>query len=201
MYHSDVGANTLKCDITALPNSQNLSQAIVLLNFNLPKDVVELNRDTELWQRLEEIKSFLIKQFGTAIQISYQVSASYWLKNKSSQDRYRWVGSFFAKNLEAASISGSIFLEFESGSGNFVQNVWEMLDSKNIINSLSANFLNSDWNFDELISVIISCQLLLPVNHTFLLQHGLLQRRGRRSKRTHVTLNPFVTVASNMSQT
>ena len=176
MYHSDVGANTLKCDITALPNSQNLSQAIVLLNFNLPKDVVELNRDTELWQRLEEIKSFLIKQFGTAIQISYQVSASYWLKNKSSQDRYRWVGSFFAKNLEAASISGSIFLEFESGSGNFVQNVWEMLDSKNIINSLSANFLNSDWNFDELISVIISCQLLLPVNHTFLLQHGLLQR-------------------------
>ena len=195
MYHSNAGYNTLKCDITALPNSQELSRAIVLLNFNLPKTVID-NRETELKDRLKQIEIFLMKHFKD-YNVSYQLSASYWLKNQISEVKYRWVGSFFARDLQAASISGSVFLDFNSS--NFVQNTWELLDNDNIVKSLTVNFLNSNWHFEELISVIVSCQLRVPVNHLFLIQHGLLQRRGRKTKRTHITLNPFAIDLQNMS--
>jgi hypothetical protein len=197
MYHSNIGYNALKCDITALPNSQNWSSAILLLNFNLPKNVVTPATATEeLKNRLKEIELFLVQNFEN-LPISYQLSASYWLKNRITQDRYRWVGSFFARNLAAASISGSVFLDFNTQ--NFVQSVLQMLSNENIVQSLTVNFLNSAWHFDELISVIISCQLLLPVDHNFLIQHELLRQRGRRTQRTHLTLIPFKTVSSNLS--
>ena len=190
MYHADAGYNVLKCDVTALPNSQQLSTAILILNFNLPKNVIEDNRNIELKQRLDEIKLYLLLNFGT-LAISYQLSASYWLKNRISEDRYRWTGSFFARDLEAASISGSVFLNFDPTT--FVQHTWEMLDNANILRSLTVNFLNSAWHFDQLISVILCCQVLVPINHPFLIQHGLLSRtrRGRATRRTHITLNPF----------
>ena len=188
MYHADAGINLLKCDVTALPNSQNLSQAIVLLNFNLPKNVVIDSRETQLANRLEEIKAFLLRNFAQQ-EVFFQLSASYWLKNQLSEDRYKWTGSFFARDLAAASISGSVFLNFDPA--NFVQSVWEQLEEANIYRSLTVNFLNSAWHFEELISAIVNCQFFVPVDHLFLIQHGLLRQRGRRTKRTHVTLVPF----------
>ena len=198
MYHAEVGYNVLKCDATALPNSQQLSSAIVLLNFNLPKVEVEDNRDTQLKQRLKEIEVFLVKNFNS-LSISYQLSASYWLVNRITEAKYRWAGSFFARDLAAASISGSVFLNFTPA--NFVQNTWELLDKANILRSLTVNFLNSAWHFDQLISVIVCCQAQLPIDHLFLIQHGLLRRRGRGTKRVHATLNPFATALSGFSDT
>ena len=171
MYHSNVGYNALKWDITALPNFQNLSNAIVLLNFNLPQNVVLENKNEELKTRLKEIEMFLTNNFES-LEVSYQLSASYWLRNDKTGDRYRWVGSFFARNLEAASVSGSTFIEFDAN--NFVQNTSDMLTNDNIVRSLTTNFLNSAYHYDELISVRVSCQLLLPVDHKFLLQNDLL---------------------------
>ena len=201
MYHADAGYNLLKCDITALTNSQQMSSAIVLLNFNLPRIVVEDNRDTELKQRLEEIKLFLLENFNT-LPISYQLSASYWLQHRISEARYRWAGSFFARDLEAASISGSVFLKFNPV--NFVHNTWELLDNANIYRSLTVNFLNSAWHFEKIISVILCCQLQVPIDHLFLIQNGLLRQRGGRgstTRRIHVTLLPFGNAPPNLSQT
>jgi hypothetical protein len=197
MYHSDVGYNALKCDVTALPNNAQPSSAIVLLNFNLPKIEIEDNRDTQLKQRLKEIEVFLVKHF-TNVKVSYQLSASYWLANRISGARYRWAGSFFARDLQAASISGAVFLDFDPV--NFVQNTWKLLDKANIYRSLTVNFLNSAWHFEELISVIVCCQLQVPIDHTFLIQHGLLKgRRNRSTKRIHITLNPFANALPNLS--
>ena len=79
MHHAEVGFDQLKCDITLLPNSQDGTRAILLINFNLPKLVVE-DRQVELPQRLGQIVNFLTEHFATET-IYYQISSSYWIQN------------------------------------------------------------------------------------------------------------------------
>ena len=188
MHHAEVGFNQLKCDITLLPNSQDGTHSILLINFNLPKLVVE-DRQTDLPQRLGQIVNFLTENFA-AETIYYQISSSYWIQKRNTEDIRRWVGSFFAKNTEAASISGAAFLEFDPQT--FVHLGLENLRGENIRAALTVNFLDSAWHFVDLISVVINCQLLVPVNHPFVLRHdlGSVRRRQRRMRR-HIVLFPF----------
>lgn len=188
MYHAEAGFDRLKCDVTVLLNSQDNTSAILLMNFNLPNTTVVDNANRELPQRLEEIVAFLNVNLPQQ-QLHYQIAASYWLQHKHSGDRKRWVGSFFARDLAAASISGPIFLRFNSN--NFVNNAQTMLNINAIRLALTANFQDSSWHFSELISAIVNFQCVLPIDHPFLLRHGLLTQRRRRRNRRHVTLFPF----------
>ena len=145
---------------------------------------------TELPARLQEIATFLTTQFSSQ-QISYQLSASYWLTHRDRGDRQRWVGSFFARDSAAASLSGAVFLNFDPAT--FVREALRHLTEQHIYRALTVNFTDSAWHFEQLISVIVQCQLLLPVDHPFLLQHDLQRLRARpaRRRRRHVTLVPF----------
>lgn len=171
-----------------MQNSEDGRNVILLLNFNLPSEIVE-DRQTELPHRLREIANFLDQNFGPA-DIYYQLSASYWLQHRVSQNRRRWVGSFFARDTSAASITGAIFLHFNKNT--FVPQGLHSLALPNIVSSLTVNFADSAWHFAELIAVIVNCQLVVPVTHPFVVHHGLMsvQRRQRRARR-HVTLFPF----------
>jgi hypothetical protein len=188
MYHGAVGFDQLKCDSTVLQNSQDGTRVILLLNFNLPKAVVE-EREEELPRRLTEIKQFLTQNLPPPLQVYYQMSASYWLQHRISQDRQRWVGSFFARDTRAASLTGPIFLDFSPAT--FVEQGLESLRETNIDRSLTVNFLDSAWHFVDLISVIVNCQILVPVNHPFITQHGFLQQNTARRRRRHHTFFPF----------
>ena len=188
MHHAEVGFDQLKCDITLLPNSQDGTRAILLINFNLPKLVVE-DRQVELPHRLGQIVNFLTEHFATET-IYYQISSSYWIQKRDTGDIRRWVGSFFAKNTAAASISGAAFLEFHPGT--FVQQGLDNLRGENIHSALTVNFLDSAWHFVDLISIVVNCQLVVPVNHPFVTRHdlGSVRRRQRRMRR-HIVLFPF----------
>ena len=178
MYHGDASFNRLKCDVTLLHNDQDSRNGILLLNFNLPEESVA--DPVELPQRLQEISTWLTGNFGS-LPISYQLSASYWLRHQLRGDRERWVGSFFARESAAASLSGAIFLDFNPRT--WVQSGVGFLAPHKIIQSLTVNFLDSAWHYEELISVIVQCQLLVPITHPFVVNNDL-QRLGRgRSRR------------------
>jgi hypothetical protein len=188
MNHAEVGFDQLKCDITLLPNSQDGTRSILLLNFNLPKVVVE-DRQVELPQRLGQIVNFLRDNFASET-IYYQLSSSYWIQKRNTEDIRRWVGSFFAKNTAAASISGATFIEFDPRT--FVREGLDNLRGEHIRSVLTINFLDSAWHFVDLISVVVNCQLVVPVNHPFITRHELGSvRRHQRRVRRHIVLFPF----------
>lgn len=192
MNHTGVGFDQLKCDITLLPNSQDGTRVILLINFNLPKLVVE-DRQVELPHRLEQIANFLTAHFA-AETIYYQISSSYWIQKRNTEDIRRWVGSFFAKDTGAASISGAQFLIFNPRT--FVTEGLDNLRGEHIRSVLTVNFLDSAWHFVDLISVVINCQLVVPINHPFVTRHDLGSvRRHQRRMRRHIVLFPFGPVA------
>ena len=126
--------------------------------------------------------------------IYFHWSASYWLQHRHTLDQRRWTGSFFPKETARASLSGgSIFSEFNAST--FVSEGLATLEPRSIRQALTVNFFNSNWQFYKLISAIVSCQLKVPINHPFILNHDLLQQRQQRRKRRHITLFPFSTVA------
>ena len=188
MYHNAAGYETLKCDSTVIQNSQDGRNVILLLNFNLPRATVD-QREVELPLRLTQIKNFWEKHFYPALDIYYQMSASYWLQHRTSGERKRWVGSFFARESRAASITGAAFLQFSPFT--FVQQGLDSLLPANVEQSLTVNFLDSAWHFVSLISVIVNTQILAPVDHPYVLQHGFLQQTSQRRNRRHRTFFPF----------
>ena len=188
--HSSVGYDRLKCDVTALSDSRDGRDVILLLNFNLPKRVMD-DREGELPRRLEEIVAFMTSNFGDQPQgtLFYQVSGTYWLRHRLNGTRYRWVGSFFAKDSAAATLTGPIFLEFSPQT--FVREGLRTIEPDNIYRAATVNFLESGWHFEEYISVVVNFQFVLSVDHIFLVRHGLLRQRGARRTRRHLTLFPF----------
>ena len=186
--HSGAGYDRLKCDATALSDERQGRRAILLLNFNLPKAVLD-DREGELPRRLQELVDFLKANFATGETLYYQMSGTYWLRHRLNGTRYRWVGSFFARDSAAASLTGPGFLEFAPDT--FVTDSLQTLQPDNVYRAATVNFLDSAWHFEEYISVVVNFQCVLSVDHPFLLRHGLLQQRGARRKRRHVTLFPF----------
>ena len=132
--------------------------------------------------------NLFLKNFNTQ-PFDYQISASYWLEHSLTGDRKRWVGSFFARDQAAASITGPVFLLYNSVT--FCQSTERLLRLENIRNSLSRNFDDTKWHYNELISAILNFQTVLPINHSFLLRHSLLTQKGQKRKRRHVVLYPF----------
>ena len=187
MYHSGVGFDTLKCDSTVIQNSQDGRNVILLLNFNLPRATVQ-EREVELPLRLTQIQLFWEKHFQST-EVYYQMSASYWLQHNTSGDQRRWVGSFFARESQAASITGPVFLKFSPST--FVRQGLDSLLPSNVDQSLTVNFLDSSWHFVGLISVIVNSQILLPVDHPYIRKHGFLQQTSQRRNRRHRTFFPF----------
>jgi hypothetical protein len=190
MNHTTAGFDTLKCDSTVLQNSRDGRNVILLLNFNLPRATVE-EREEDLPLRLTQIQQFWEKHFQSQ-EVYYQMSASYWLQHRTNGDLKRWVGSFFARESRAASLTGNTFLKFSPST--FVQQGLDSLLPHNVEQSLTVNFLDSSWHFVGLISVIVNSQILVPVNHPFILQHGFLQQTSQRRNRRHRTFFPFSNV-------
>ena len=187
MYHAAIGFDTLKCDSTVIQNSQDGRNVILLLNFNLPRATVE-ERDVELPLRLTQIQNFWEKHFQSQ-EVYYQISASYWLQHNITGNRRRWVGSFFARESGAASLTGNVFLKFSPST--FVPQALESLLPDNVVQSLTVNFLDSAWHFAGFISVIVNSQILVPSDHRYILQHGFLQQTSGRRHRRHRTFFPF----------
>ena len=215
MNHAQAGFDILKCDVTTILDSYDGTEVILLLNFNLPKYTVVQEVDSHqdaldtpsplLPTCLQQVQDFLQRHFSSFIggdtsdssdphnTIYYHMSASYWLQHRHTLDRRRWVGSFFPKESARASLTGgSIYSQFDPST--FVSTGLATLKPQSIRQSLTVNFFDSNWQFQTLISAIVTCQLRLPAKHAFIKDYELLHQTHQRRKRRHITLFPFSTV-------
>ena len=173
----------IKVDITSVDATD--SSYLLLLNFNLPKTVVEDNVPLSQAQVLNDIVAYLEKHFSN-LNIYYQISASYNLTSKKTGDKRLFTGSFCPSSANQASLSGPVFITYSRD--NFSVQVQSCTTGENIFNCLQwPSDENSDWEFSDLVSVIINCQVIVKSSHLFLKQQSLLVSRNKRHGRRRVT--------------
>jgi hypothetical protein len=171
-----------KVDITSL-NLEDHENAtfLVCLNFNIPRDK---QADAAQFQNLlSDISNFLQLNFLPDNQVTFQVTAAYYLKNRNTNEERLWVGSFFPGNR--ISLSGTYFQIFNPHT--FPQKIRQSTEQERVLQHLAWNSLTTEWNFLSVASFIVNCQVVVEDNHGFLANHDLLTSRNRRQRR-HVTL-------------
>ena len=175
----------LKLDIYVV-DIQDGARALLLLNFNIPNR--HLVDPPGYHQLLNEAAAFLQREL-TAQNITFQVSATYYLTNKVTGEERTWTGSFNYSSQNLAVLSGPDFLPFDGAT--FARRVAECTTQDNILDCLQWSDEDTDWTFSEIISIVVSCQTSLPRHHGFLLAHGLLQGGGGAARRRICLPHPW----------
>ena len=186
LTQTQMGSNQqLKVDITTIGVDQP-GFYLLLLNFNIPRSIVEENLPLSLEQVLIDVAKFLHHHFFP-LPIYYQVTASYNLLNRETGDTRLFTGSFSPGSANISSLSGDIFKSFRRDT--FPGQVQQYATQANILNCLQRpNDEDSKWTFQSLASLIINCQLQLKGTHTFIVQKNLLLTRGNRHGRRHINI-------------
>ena len=174
-----------KLDVTTLDAGEH-EMYMLMLNFNIPKSVVEEDQPFSLEEATEDVALFVDNQFLLE-PVFYQVTASYYLRHRQSGDERLFTGSFCPKANHTTSLSGPVFRLLRGAT--FSQEVRQFTTPQNILDCLDwPEDDESDWSFLSLASVILNCQVKLSWHNRFIRRHNLLSARGNRHGRRHVTL-------------
>lgn len=153
---------------------------IVIYNVNIPFD--SLNSVPSSIAILERVKRLVANDF-TNVNVSFQLTASYMLHHRATNEQRIWTGSFYPKGNLPASLTA--FKRFNVN--NFVQFSLDSLD--NVENAL-LNWPNRDdtsWVFTQIISVIFNVQSVVPIDHAVI---SKFPRRNHGKKRQIVFALP-----------
>lgn len=173
-------ANALKLDFTAIQNSD--SNYIALLNFNYP---IILVQNIPAFERMLNVAGhFLQREFaGLGNGVTFQVTASYYLRNKLSAEEKIWTGSFHPKGNGPAILSGGHQVYHPFVSETFATTVLSFATEQEAKNQLTWTHHDTQWEFASLISIIVSCQVVLLKDHGFLRNHQLSETHTGRRRR------------------
>lgn len=173
-----------KVDITAvnMTDQNNVQATLVCLNFNIPKLIQE--NAQQFQQILSDISAFLENNFMPDNEISFQVTASYYLRNRITGEERLWTGSFFPGNQ--VSLSGNFFHLFRPQT--FSQRLQQFTTPNHVQFCFLWNHLPTEWAFAGVASFIVNTQVKVGNNHAFLRQYDLQAARRRRMQRRHVIL-------------
>ena len=172
----------LKLDIHVL-DAEEGARAIAIVNFNIPKPVVSEERyEAVLGEAANFIDNHMLLEESDTV--SFQVSASYYLKNSVTGEERVWTGSFNYTAADFALLSGPDFLPYERDF--FIRKILRCTtDANHVASCLQWKDKETDWTFVEVCSIIVSCQALLSKNHEFFIRHNFFQGgRGARSRAT-----------------
>lgn len=177
------GRNVLKLDVTTLEIT-NSPSLIALLNFNVPAD------HEDQAGAFRDIAAFVEANFGATQgpRVSYQITASYVLTHRVTQDSRVWTGSFNpGAAAHRSSLSGPEFSNFQ-GRQSFLHHATACTEPGHVLSVLDWKDSDSDWQFSEVESFIFSFQVRLPHGHGFLARYRLGISAGRNHNRRRVTL-------------
>jgi len=168
----------LKVDSTAVPfQTVNGERKYVLIyNCNIPWQVVR--DDNQMTGALLRIGNLLQIDLALCERVSFQVTASYWLRNELSGEMKLWVGSFFGRHNAQAQLTR--FVPFDPRS--FVDTVFE--STRDINNKLKWFGVDTSWTYNKLEAVIINVQSQTTEKNPILSRRNLLDLNPR-NKRNH----------------
>jgi hypothetical protein len=171
--------NRFKLDAASIPIVQFPQRRIIVYNFNIP---IALVQDRAIFQRVQQqIESDLPAGApGTIHSAYFQITAAYTLVHQETNETRFWLGSFSPRARDLAQVT--TFRSFNANS--FVDFCILNAAPERVINKLTAvvNGRNSVWTLDNLISIIISVQATVDLQHLIFtrqpsLAHFAHQRR------------------------
>lgn len=174
-----------KVDLTALPTKER-GEYICVLNFTIPlEETLEVNT---LEANLVRVQNFLARHFGDK-RVFYSLNASFRLTNAKNQDTRVFTGSFYPNAQANMSLSGPLFLLYQPVT--FLQHLRPLMTvahARNVLMSVVND--ETDWQFDSVVSFIVSVQLNLTNESVFIRHYDLGSARPQRRRR-QVTLFNF----------
>lgn len=158
----------LKVDATALATDDN--RFVLIYNINIPRDKIR-DRDS-----LNTV-CYSAERDYAGTPFSYDITGCYVLVNNKTGEEKLWAGSFFP--------SGNL----TSGDGTYTPYSRNKLlhDLSNIDRRINEwrNFggRETDWVYDRLMSVIVTCNGKVRPSLPFLTNHNLIAFNRRRQQR------------------
>lgn len=176
----NAGRDLFKVDITRVA-IEGTNSHLALLNFNVPADHPNFDNC------LLNIQTFLERHFPPPQpRLTYQVTASYYLRKPDTEEERVWTGSFVAGSEQNCSLSGRLFLVYNRAT--FLRTVRQSVLPENVEDCLSWKDVDTEWQFSHVSSFIVCFQARINVTHPFFLRFGMLPDTSGRSERRHHTL-------------
>lgn len=185
--------HSLKVDCTALTNERHgnfrndtggerQQQYLLVENINIPVAIVY--SPVEYTLALERTRTFLVEEYTNEtvlLPVYFQVTATYNLVHKVTGATRVWTGSFFPHGNTPSSLTP--FTRFDPDT--FVNFVQRHTSRQRIEDTLKNVKVDSQWEFESLVSIIVNAQANVLSSHPVLINRNLLHH-GRR-KRVHRT--------------
>jgi hypothetical protein len=177
----------LKVDIYVL-DAQQGARALAVVNFNIPQTIV--SEEGPRYQTvLGDAADFIDNHLHQGEAVSFQVSATYYLRNSVTGAERVWTGSFNYTSADFALLSGPDFLPYERDF--FITEIVRCTtDPQHVASCLQWTDKETDWTFVEVCSVIVSCQALLSRHDEFFERYNLIQG-GRHTAQRATVFHPW----------
>lgn len=163
-----------KVDQTAI--SVNIDETLFISNINIPEHYLDNIRPV-----LERVFAFIQRDYIGIPLIRYNLSATYELVHKETGALRYWTGSFMPKEENLSTID-----RFRILGPNFIERLLPLCNQNNIVQKLSLHGVQTVWQFQSLVSIVITVEAIVARNYHTLLLRDLLTRRNGRTRK-HIT--------------
>lgn len=166
-----------KLDGASLRDLDTPGQRIVVYHFNVPATHTPHRASFETVRRIVEEDYQPERRELVVVPLYFQISAVYTLIHRDTGEERLWQGSFNPRSRDRGQVTP--FRPFESAS--FVDYVQTRSDQERVANQLNrtTDEKESVWTLGEVLSVIISFQSTLRLDHPIFTQRpALLGRHG-----------------------
>lgn len=163
--------SNIKVDQTCLPIG-NSGDIVFISNINIPESYLE---SPELPSLITRIRDFILNDYSTIQNVSFQVCASYNLVHSETGAIRYFHGSFMPGANRANSL-----LDFRHFGPEFVNQLTDTC-KRDICEFVLKNVnLETSYVFHSLVSIIVSVQAKVKITHPKLMQRGFVSRKGNR---------------------
>jgi hypothetical protein len=158
----------LKVDATTLKEENSI---ILFFNINVPLRIVQASQDT-YYNTCLQIENFINDNFNVGESVYFQVTATYFIRNKKTGEEKLWGGSFSPRANSIAQLSPFQKYIRNNTFANIVVNA-----SNNAEEKLKWVGKDTNWEFDRLESIIVNVQSSVNHGHETIERHSLLRQK------------------------
>ena len=169
-----------KLDAAAISDTSSPQQRVIVYNFNVPIERAQDRASFELVRQQVET-DFPQGVAGTVTSPYFQLSAVYTIVNRETNEERLWLGSFNPRARDLSQLTA--FRPFDANS--FVQYAVANSEPERVRNKLTnvVNGKDSVWSLGQLLSIIVSVQATIRLNHSLFVQHPQLVHNHGGNKR------------------
>lgn len=164
-----------KLDAAAIQIARLQQQRIIVYNFNLPIAQAQITANWNIVR--QQIETDLpSRAAGTISQPYFQLTAVYTIIHRNTNEERLWLGSFNPRARNLSQITAFRPVDHDT----FVDYCVANSEPNRVRNKLDSgvNTRNSVWNLGDILSIIVSVQATVNLNHIIFHNHPELLHYG-----------------------